>query len=61
MSDYRIYEVGEDGHVVRLPIERTFDDDYALLTPNSRRGRQSRFGKESEWSIAFASPPLPQM
>ena len=27
MPDYRFYKIGDDGHVVSLRVERTFDDD----------------------------------
>jgi hypothetical protein len=31
MPDYRIYEIGEDGHVVRLLIELTLDSDVIAI------------------------------
>jgi hypothetical protein len=31
MPDYRIYEVGQDGHVVRLLIELTLDSDAIAI------------------------------
>ena len=31
MPDYRIYEIGQDGHVVRLLIELTLDDDVTAI------------------------------
>ena len=39
MPDYRIYEIGQDGHVVRLLAELTLDKDvtaiaYAEQLPN---------------------------
>ena len=39
MPDYRIYEIGQDGHVVRLLAQLTLDNDvtaiaYAEQLPN---------------------------
>jgi hypothetical protein len=31
MPDYRFYKIGEDGHVVGLRTERTFDDDATAI------------------------------
>jgi hypothetical protein len=31
MPDYRIYEIGQDGHVVRLPSELTLDNDVTAI------------------------------
>jgi hypothetical protein len=62
MPDYRFYKIGDDGHVVSLRVERTFDDGPPLLMRSSWPTlKQSRFGRESEWSIVFASPQALQM
>ena len=31
MPDYRFYKIGDDGHVVSLRVERTFDDDATAI------------------------------
>jgi len=31
MPDYRFFKIGEDGHVVGLRVERTFDDDATAI------------------------------
>ena len=31
MLDYRIYEIGQDGHVVRLLAELTLDNDVTAI------------------------------
>ena len=31
MPDYRFYKIGNDGHVVSLRVERTFDDDATAI------------------------------
>jgi len=31
MPDYRIYEIGQDGHVVRLLTELTVDNDVTAI------------------------------
>ena len=62
MPNYRIYEIGQDGHVVRLLIELRLDDDVtAIAYAEQLMWKQLRFGKASGWSIAFASLPIPQM
>ena len=63
MPGYRIYEIGQDGHVVRLLAELTLDNDVTRLrTRNSRHlWKQLRFGKASGWSIVFVFRQVPQM
>jgi hypothetical protein len=31
MPDYRMYEIGQDGHVVRLLLELALDDDVTAI------------------------------
>ena len=31
MPDYRFYKIGDEGHVVSLRVERTFDDDATAI------------------------------
>ena len=31
MPDYRMYEIGQDGHVVRLLLELALDDDLTAI------------------------------
>jgi hypothetical protein len=61
MPDYRIYEVGQDGHVVRLLIELTLDSDtiaiaYAEQFPNAE-AIEIWEGKRMVDSICFSAKP----
>ena len=57
MPDYRFYKIGDDGHVVSLRVERTFDDDATafVFAEQLADTETTRFGRENEWSIVFAS------
>jgi hypothetical protein len=61
MPGYRIYEIGQDGHVVRLLAELTLDNDVRAIAYAEQRRKHLRFGKASGWSIVFAARPVPQM
>ena len=62
MPDYRIYEIGEDGHVVRLLVELTLDSDvmafaFAEQLPTVE-GIEIWEGKRLVDSVRFSpSPP----
>ena len=62
MPDYRFYKIGDDGHVVSLRVERTSTTTPPRLLMRSSwpTRKQSRFGRENEWSIVFASLKSPK-
>ena len=61
MPDYRFYKIGDDGHVVSLRVERTFDDDATAITYAEQLADAETIeiweGKRMVDSVRFASSP----
>jgi len=61
MPDYRFYKIGEDGHVVGLRTERTFDDDATAIAFADQFAGEGRIeiweGKRMVDSVSFSARP----
>jgi hypothetical protein len=61
MPDYRFYKIGDDGHVVSLRVERTFDDDATAIAYTEQLADAETIeiweGKRMVDSVRFASSP----
>jgi predicted DNA-binding ribbon-helix-helix protein len=61
MPDYRFYKVGEDGHVVSLRLERTFDDDATAIAYAEQLGAEGRIeiweGTRMVDCVSFSAAP----
>ena len=61
MPDYRAYKVGEDGHIVGLLFERTFDDDVTAIAYTERLAGEGIIeiweGKRMVDSLCFVGHP----
>jgi hypothetical protein len=61
MPDYRFYKIGDDGHVVSLRVERTFDDDATAIAYAEQLADAETIeiweGKRMVNSVRFASNP----
>ena len=61
MPDYRFYKIGDEGHVVSLRVERTFDDDATAIAYAEQLADAETIeiweGKRMVDSVRFASSP----
>jgi predicted DNA-binding ribbon-helix-helix protein len=61
MQDYRFYSIGDEGHVVSLRVERTFDDDATAIAYAEQLADAETIeiweGKRMVDSVRFASSP----
>jgi hypothetical protein len=61
MPDYRFYKIGDEGHVVSLRVERTFDDDATAIAYAEQLADAATIeiweGKRMVDSVRFASSP----
>ena len=61
MPDYRAYKVGEDGHIVGLLFEGTFDDDATAIAYTEQLAGEDMIeiweGKRMVDSICFSARP----
>ena len=61
MPDYQIYEIGQDGHIVRLLIELTLPTDVIAIAYAKRLPTVEVIeiweGERLVDSVRFASPP----
>ena len=61
MPDYRFYKIGDDGHVVSLRVEWTFDDDATAIAYAEQLADTETIeiweGKPMVDSVRFASSP----
>jgi hypothetical protein len=61
MPDYPFYKIGDDGHVVSLRVERTFDDDATAIAYAEQLADTETIeiweGKRMVDSVRFASSP----
>jgi hypothetical protein len=61
MPDYRAYKVGEDGHIVGLLFERTFDDDATAMACAEQLAMDGMIeiweGKQMVDSLCFSAEP----
>jgi hypothetical protein len=61
MPDYRAYKVGQDGHIVGLLFERTFDDDVTAIAYTEQLAGEGMVeiweGKRMVDSICFSAYP----
>ena len=63
MPDYRIYEIGQDGHVVRLLIELTLASDVIAIAYRNDYPlwKQLRFGRKRLVDNVRFSPSPPNV
>jgi hypothetical protein len=61
MPDYRFYKIGDEGHVVSLRVERTFEDDATAIAYAEQLADAETIeiweGKRMVDSVRFASSP----